>query len=198
MVYFDFKEDARRVFDVLQKGGIAICPATIGYGIITSDPRKLESIFLTKQRAATKRHANVGSYAVHRELHVMDQRSRDIVDHLVHDLDVPLAVIAPFKEDHPMFKKLDEVTMRATSVDGTIAILINAGPFQDELTKLSLAANLPILGSSANLTQTGTWIPATYSASRSEAILSVMFGVANLHERRRHKISIRRHPERAT
>jgi tRNA A37 threonylcarbamoyladenosine synthetase subunit TsaC/SUA5/YrdC len=153
--YFDFKGDARRVFEVLQKGGVAICPATIGYGVITSDPRKLETIFLTKQRAATKRHANVGSYATHRELHVMDQRSRDIVDHLVLDLDVPLAVIAPFKEDHPMFKKLDEVTMQAASVNGTIAILVNAGPFQDELTKLSLAANLPILGSSANLTQTG-------------------------------------------
>lgn len=152
---YNFKADAKRVFEVVQNGGVAICPATIGYGIITSDPRKLEKIFLTKQRAATKRHAMVGSYPVHRELHVMDKLGREIVDHLVHDLDVPVAIIAKFKKDHPMFQKLDEVTMDAASVNGTIAILINAGPFQDELTKLSLAANLPILGSSANLSQTG-------------------------------------------
>jgi tRNA A37 threonylcarbamoyladenosine synthetase subunit TsaC/SUA5/YrdC len=153
--FFDFKEDARRVFEVLQNGGIAICPATVGYGIVTCNPRKLEHIFLAKQRAPTKRHATVGSYAVHRAVHVMDQQSQDIVDHIVHDLDLPLAVIAKFQENHPMFGQLDEVTMDATSVDGKIAVLVNAGPFQEELTKLSLAANMAILGSSANLTQTG-------------------------------------------
>ena len=151
----DFKADAQRIFDVMQKDGIAICPADVGYGILTSNPRKLEKIFLAKKRAATKRHAMVGSYAVHREVHVMDQRSQSIVDHLVHDLDVPLAIIANYKENHPMLKKLDDVTMDATSVDGTIAILTNAGPLIDELTKLTLAANIPVLGSSANLSQTG-------------------------------------------
>ncbi|CAM1501896.1 Fc.00g038800.m01.CDS01 [Cosmosporella sp. VM-42] len=153
---YDYKGDAKRVYDVVKAGGVAICPATIGYGIITSDPRKLEEIFLTKQRAATKRHAMVGSYPVHRALHAMDRLGREIVDHLVLDLDLPLAVIAPFNKDHPMFKKLDDVTMDAASVNGTIAILVNAGPFQDELTKLSLADNQPILGSSANISQTGT------------------------------------------
>ena len=152
---YDYKGDAKRVYDVILAGGVAICPATIGYGIITSDPRKLEKIFLTKQRNATKRHAMVGSYPVHRALQVVDKLGREIVDHLVLDLDLPLAVIAPFNRDHPMFKKLDDVTMDAASVNGTIAILINAGPFQDELTKLSLADNQPILGSSANISQTG-------------------------------------------
>lgn len=152
---YDYKADAKRVYDVIKAGGVAICPATIGYGIITSEPRKLETIFLTKQRAATKRHAMVGSYPIHRVLHVMDKLGREIVDHLVLDLDLPLAVIAPFNKEHPMFEKLDDVTMEAASVNGTIAILINAGPFQDELTKLSLADNQPILGSSANISQTG-------------------------------------------
>lgn len=148
--------DAQRVYEVLKAGGIAICPADIGYAVMTCDPRKLEKIFLVKQRAATKRHAMIGSYAIHKDLHVMTPQHAEIVDHLTQDLGLPLGVIAPFKKDHPMLKAIDDVTMDACAVNGTISILTNAGRFQDELTKRTHADNLPILGSSANLTGTGT------------------------------------------
>lgn len=151
----DIKGDAERVIRVLQNGGVALAPASIGYGAITSSPRKIEEIFIAKGRAPTKRHAMAGSYAVHRELHIMAPRDQEIVDHLVHDLDVPVAVIAKFNDKHPMFSNLDDVTMEALSVNGTLAILINGGRFQDELARLGLAADVPILGSSANITGTG-------------------------------------------
>jgi hypothetical protein len=45
--------------------------------------------------------------------------------------------------------------MEACAVDCTLAMLINAGKLQDEISKLAHAENLPLLGSSANLTGTG-------------------------------------------
>jgi tRNA A37 threonylcarbamoyladenosine synthetase subunit TsaC/SUA5/YrdC len=151
----DIKADAQRVFDVLKAGGAAICPADVGYAIMTCNPKALEKIFMTKQRGAHKRHAMIGSYAVHKDVHVMEPQHQEIVDHLVNDLDLPLGIIARFKADHPMIKNIDAVTMEASTVGGAISILTNAGAFQDELTRLTLAANLPILGSSANLSGTG-------------------------------------------
>ena len=149
------EEDAKRVFEVLKAGGIAVSPASMGYTLMTSNAKSLEKIFTTKKRGAHKRHAMGGSFELHQAIHDMKPRDAEIVRCLTQDFDLPLGVIAKFKQDHPMMDKIDETTMDATSVNGTLAMLINAGRFQDELTKLTMAENLPYLGSSANISTTG-------------------------------------------
>lgn len=72
------------------------------------------------------------------------------------DLDIPLGVIAPYKEDHPLIQKLGPELLARSSMEGTLAMLCNAGPVLDELARLSLEAGLPCMGSSANLTGKGT------------------------------------------
>ncbi len=151
----DVQADVKRVFEVLKAGGVAICPADVGYAIMTCNPKSLEKVFMTKKRGATKRHAMIGSYAIHKDLHVVSPRNREIIDHFIHDLRLPMGIIGRFKEDHPLLKNVDAVTMEATSVNSTISILTNAGTFQDELTKLTFAENMAVLGSSANLSGTG-------------------------------------------
>ncbi|KAI0844611.1 hypothetical protein F5Y00DRAFT_273942 [Daldinia vernicosa] len=150
------KEDAQRVFDILKGGGIAICPADVGYAVMATNAKSLEKIFLTKQRGAHKRHAGIGSYAIHKEVHIMEPLQHEIIDHLTQDLDIPVGVIARYKRDHPMVKNIDPVTMEACDVNGSLSILVNAGAFQDALTSLTFAENIPLLGSSANLSGTGT------------------------------------------
>lgn len=149
--------DAQRVFEVLKSGGTAICPADVGYAIMTCNPRALEKVFMTKKRGATKRHAMIGSFAIHKSVHEFTPENAEIVRVLTQDFDLPLGVIGKYKPEHPIIQSIDDLTMEASSVGGTISVLVNAGSFQDELTKLTAGANLAVLGSSANLSGTGTY-----------------------------------------
>ncbi|EXJ69245.1 uncharacterized protein A1O5_07281 [Cladophialophora psammophila CBS 110553] len=152
----DVKTDARRVFEVISAGGIAIIPSSMGYALASSTTEALEKMFKTKRRGAQKRHAMGGNFALHQELHVMRPEHEEIVRCLTQDFDLPLAVIAKYDQDHPMFKHIDQPTMEALTVDGTLAMLINGGALQDELANLMREAKLPLLGSSANISGTGT------------------------------------------
>jgi len=151
----NMKADAIRVFEILKSGGTAICPADVGYAIMTCNPSSLEKVFNTKKRGAHKRHAMIGSYDIHRSLHTMSPLHAEIVTSLTQDFDLPLGVIGKYKPEHALIKGIDNLTMEASSVGGTISVLVNAGKFQDELTKLTAGAGLPLLGSSANLSGTG-------------------------------------------
>lgn len=121
----DIKADALRVFHILKTGGIAIIPASVGYGIVAIDPEALQRVFTTKQRQPHKKHAMIGSYALHRELHILPSREAEMVRLLTVDLDLPLGVIAPFREEHPIIQKLGKETLQQSSVDGTLSMLVN-------------------------------------------------------------------------
>lgn len=152
----DVPGDARRVFEVLKNGGIAIVPASVGYGIVAIDPAALQKIFRTKKRKPHKKHGMIGSYALHKELHILPPREAGMVKLLTVDMDLPLGVVAPFREDHPIVQKLGKDILEQSSVDGTLAMLVNGGPLQEELSRLATEAGLPLMGSSANLTGEGT------------------------------------------
>lgn len=151
----DIKADAQRVFQVLKAGGIAIVPASMGYTIMTANSSALEKVFMAKRRASHKRHAMGGSYELHKAVHILSEQNAEIVRCLVEDFDLPLGVVAPYDPNHPVVKNIDAKTMEATSVDGTLAMLVNAGKIADEITKLTSAAGLPFLGSSANISGSG-------------------------------------------
>ena len=152
----DISADAQRVFEVLLKGGLAIIPVDVGYAIIAMDEAALERSFNTKKRGSHKRHAMIGSYALHKEIHVLPQREASITKLLVHDLNLPFGLVAPFKPDHPMIQKLGPELLERSSMEGTLAMLVNGGALQDEIARLALEAGRPVMGSSANLTGKGT------------------------------------------
>ncbi|PKX92413.1 uncharacterized protein P174DRAFT_198631 [Aspergillus novofumigatus IBT 16806] len=152
----DIPTDAARVFSVLAQGGIGIIPSSVGYGIIATKAPALQRIYTVKRRQPHKRHAIIGSYALHREIHVLPPDKMDLVRLLTVDLNLPLGVIAPFRHDHPLITRLDAETLSASLMDGTMAMLVNGGPFQEELVRVAAAAGTALLGSSANLTGQGT------------------------------------------
>src|SRR6202012_2338761 len=100
--------DADRAFGVLRGGGIAILPNDVGYSIIGGSSQALRRIFETKRRIPTKLNAMLGHLPMHREVHVLDARQRDIVDALVIDNDLPIGLIAPARMDHPILRSLDQ------------------------------------------------------------------------------------------
>ena len=152
----DPKAEAKQVFDVLCNGGIAIIPVDVGYAICAGDSVALERAFVTKQRKPHKRHAMIGSWQLHQSVHDLPLREAGMCKLIVHDLNLPLGLVAPFKEDHPLITKLGPETLARSSVDGTLAMLVNGGQLMDELARLSLEFERPIMGSSANLTGKGT------------------------------------------
>jgi hypothetical protein len=49
-----------------------------------------------------------------------------------------------------------EETLARSSIEGTLAMLVNGGALQDEIARLALEAGKPVMGSSANMTGQGT------------------------------------------
>lgn len=152
----DTQNDAGRVFQVLQGGGIAIIPASVGYGIVAIEPDALRRIFVAKRRSPLKKHAMIGSYTLQREIHHLPAREQSMVRTLAVDLDLPIGVVAPYRSEHPMIQKLPPQTLAQSTMTGTLAMLVNGGPLQERLSQLAAAAELPLMGSSANLTGAGT------------------------------------------
>lgn len=152
----DVAGDASRAFGALQRGGIAIFPVDVGYTIAGGSAESLARIFRAKGRAPTKLNAMVGDMTIHRELHVLGERERAMVRCITEDYELPLGAIAPYRDDHPLIRELDPAALVGSTKGGTVAMLLNAGPVHRELCRLSREHRVPIFGSSANLTNTGT------------------------------------------
>lgn len=150
------KKDAQDVFRVLQNGGIAIIPNNVGYGIVAIDPGAIRRIFVAKRRQPHKRHAMIGNYNLHKQIHDLSLREAEMVRLLTVDLDLPVGVVASYRPDHPIIQRIPHDLLDESSIKGTMAMLVNGGELQEELSKLATNADLPLFGSSANLTGTGT------------------------------------------
>jgi tRNA A37 threonylcarbamoyladenosine synthetase subunit TsaC/SUA5/YrdC len=156
MAVFDVAGDARRAFNVLRRGAVAVVPHSIGYAALGGSGAALRRIFDAKQRGAAKRNAMVANLTIQNDVHQCSPRGRDIVYAIIEDYDLPFGCIAPYRPDHPMLVELDAETLDASTQDGTLAILLNAGRFHAELTRLSEESMFPLFGSSANLSLSGT------------------------------------------
>ncbi|MCR9138531.1 MAG: Sua5/YciO/YrdC/YwlC family protein [Alphaproteobacteria bacterium] len=156
MSLFDAAADASRAFNALRDGGVAIVPHTIGYSALGSTRTALERIFNTKKRAAGKLNAMVGNLEIHRQVHRCSTRAREIVEAVTLDYGLPLGCIAPANLEHPLLSSLGPDMLERSTKEGTVVMLMNGGACHRHLTALSLENNVPLFGSSANVSLTGT------------------------------------------
>jgi tRNA A37 threonylcarbamoyladenosine synthetase subunit TsaC/SUA5/YrdC len=150
------RADAERAMDVMQNGGVAILPNDVGYSLIAARRIALKKIFDTKNRAPSKLNAMLGNAELHRELHQVSPRGRSIVEAITRDYDLPLGLIARCRSDHPLLRRLDADTYERSTKGNTLLMLLNAGPFHREITRLSVQRETLLFGSSANLSTLGT------------------------------------------
>lgn len=153
---FDFEDDARRAIDVVMAGGIAVVPTTVGYVILAADTAAINRIIEVKGRAPSKLNAMIGCASLHDELHALDETPRRAVAMITDGYDLAVGAVAPARLDHPMLAGLDAEVLARTTHDGTVAMLLNAGPLLNAMARLSHAHGRPVIGSSANLTLQGT------------------------------------------
>jgi tRNA A37 threonylcarbamoyladenosine synthetase subunit TsaC/SUA5/YrdC len=156
MAVLNFRADAENAMNVMAEGGITILPNDVGYSLIAAQRSALHRIFDTKKRAPSKLNAMLGNDALHRELHVVSARGRAIVEAITQDYDLPLGLIAPCRTDHPLLRALDPDTFERSTKGDTLLMLLNAGPFHREITRLSVERQMLLFGSSANLSMHGT------------------------------------------
>jgi tRNA A37 threonylcarbamoyladenosine synthetase subunit TsaC/SUA5/YrdC len=187
MSRLDIAGDARRTLDAIKAGGIAIVPNDTGYALCGSSMDPLKKIYDTKQRGSHKRNAMAADLETQRELHTLDRRAQEMVEALVVDHDLPIGVIGTFRADHPLLRKLGDEAVRASTAVGTIATLLNAGAFHAELCRLSREEVVPLFGSSANLTGTGTKfrVEDIQPELRAIADVTIDYGLRRFHLYRR-------------
>ena len=183
----DIPGDARRAIDIIKKGGIALVPNDTGYALCGASMDPLKKIYDTKRRGSHKRNAMAGDLETQRDLMTLGRREQSMVEALVVDHDLPIGVIGTFRADHPLLRKLDDDAVKASTAVGTIGMLLNAGPFHKELTRLSREEVVPLFGSSANLTGTGTKfrVEDVQPELRKIADITIDYGLRRYHLYRR-------------
>lgn len=187
MPTLDIAGDARRTIDIIKNGGIALVPQHTGYAMAGGSMDPLRKIYDTKRRGGHKRNAMAADLETQRDLMTLGKRQQDMIEAIVVDYDLPLGVIGTFRADHPLLVKLGDDALRASSAGGTIGNLLNAGPFHKELTRLSREEVVPLFGSSANLSGTGTKFAVEDIQPELRAIADIMidYGLCRYHTYRR-------------
>ncbi len=173
MTVLDPVRDAQAVFDVLGQGGVAVVPLDVAYAVFGGNGDAIKRIFEAKGRSFTKPNGMMADYELFTELHLVDDRARDMVRAVIEDYGLPLSVVAPFRVDHPIFSGVDSFAMERSTKIGTLDLLLNAGPLHKEITRLSRTHLRPVLGSSANRSLTG-------SKFRLEDVDAEVRGVADI------------------
>ena len=150
------ERDARRVFDVLVGGGTAIIYLDVAYAILGRSEASVRKMYAAKSRSFSRPTGIVGCLELHDTLHIMDERKREIIRAVTIKHDLPLSVIAPFKADHPFLRNLDPFVLNNANKDGTLNLLINAGRLRNRISVISYEEMTPLVGSSANVSLTGS------------------------------------------
>ena len=155
MSFQNYRDDAARVYETLVAGGIGIIPTDVGYVILGVARDAIWKIFEVKRRKPDKLNAMCGCLEMHRDLHVLDDDRRAVVSAIVGDANLPMGTVAPGRLDHPALASLDRDVLDQTTDEGTIAMLLNAGPLLDELARIAFSDDRLVIGSSANISLRG-------------------------------------------
>ena len=149
-------EDARRIFDTVCGGGVAIFPVSVGYAIVGHEEESVQRMYRAKERPFSKPCGNFCDWQLFTEAVRVPDRARDVVSAIVHDHDLPFSIVAPFDETHPAIRSLPPFALDNATLAGTMDMLLNAGPLHDEIARLARENSYAVVGSSANRSGTGS------------------------------------------
>ena len=152
----DIAADARRVYACVRDGGVAIIHLDIAYAVLARTADAVRRIYAAKRRSSDKPTGFLGNRALHEALHILAPDRREMVRRITVDHDLPLAVIAPYRTDHPLVAALDPFVLGHAVKGDTLNILLNAGELRSAVADLAVADGVLCVGSSANVSLTGT------------------------------------------
>lgn len=167
------ESEARRVFECVRNGGVAILALDVAYAIGSNSRESVERVLKAKERPASKTNGSPGTLALSGEVHVLEQRHRDMIRAVTQDHNLPLTVCAPYRADHPYMRAFDPWVLEKSTRNGTFSSLINGGPLLDVLIPLCVDALCPLVGSSANVSLKGSHFSLESIESEIRAVADV-------------------------
>jgi len=152
----DVAGDARRVFECVRDGGVAIIHLDVAYAVLARTEEAVRGIYGAKNRSYAKPTGIVANPALQEELHVLGDLQREMIRSITRKHDLPLAVIAPYRKDHPLLAGMPPFVLRNAVKGDTLNILLNAGTLRERIADLAVEAGVLFVGSSANASLTGS------------------------------------------
>lgn len=152
----NIEADATRVLDMLETGGVALFPADVGFAIVGSHEAAIERIYAAKQRSYDKACGMFSNWAMVQDLALLGARELAMVDSVIRKHRLPLSIVTPFRTEARFFARLSPRTRTLSSRGDTIDMLLNAGALHDAIATESYRRGVPVLGSSANQSLSGS------------------------------------------
>jgi tRNA A37 threonylcarbamoyladenosine synthetase subunit TsaC/SUA5/YrdC len=152
----DVAADARKVFEAVCAGGVAVIHLDVGYAVLAHTAAAVQRIYAAKHRSFDKPTGIAGNHRLHRELHRLPPDRLEMIDAVTIGHDLPLAVIAPFRRDHPLLEAMDPFVLANAVKDDSLNILLNAGELRNGIADLAVDAGRLFVGSSANTSLKGS------------------------------------------
>ena len=148
--------DVDTVMGTIAGGGVAIAPLDVAYAIVAATADGIRRIYAAKRRSWDKPGGMFANRELSRDIHDMDNDRHEMVRYLIEEENLPFSIVAPFRRDHPFLAAADPWVVDASSKSGTLDMLFNAGQFHDEMARQSQARQMPVFGSSANMSLKGS------------------------------------------
>lgn len=128
--YGNVAGDVAAMWEVLSDGGLVICPGAGGYTIAAQGTTEGGArINAAKGRPPHKRLGLMMGNRLEREVHILEESKRAMVTCITETYDLPIHVIARFRDDHPLIRQLDAEALKLCTANGTITSAVNMGGF---------------------------------------------------------------------
>jgi len=173
-------QDVARIFEVLQRGDIAIVPLDVAYAIIGIKSKAIAEIFAAKQRSFDKPSGMFGDLVLSNELHILPDETREIARTLVEKHNLPFSIVADYRAGHPLLDAVEPFVLENSTKGGTLDMLINAGALHNAIARTSAERGLAVFGSSANRSLAGSKyrLQDIEPSVRAAAALAIDYGTS--------------------
>ena len=148
--------DALRVFEAVRDGGVALIPLDVAYALVARSADAVRRVYAVKGREFDKPMGLVGGLPAHQALHVLDAHKQAMVHAIVVEHNLPLSVVAPYREGHAYLAGLDAFVLAQSTHAGALNLLLNAGTLRTRLAQLCWDHGVAMVGTSANLSLSGS------------------------------------------
>jgi len=138
---------AEQVFSRIFEGGLVLLPDGFGYGLIGHSEKSVQRIYVLKERASTKPLTHYMNTAHFPSVGIVSGEDYDLVCSITKR--IPCCFVVPYK-DTAYFRNLPDFSRRFSTKDGTVALFFEEDTLVQQLLKLSLRENFPLIVSSAN------------------------------------------------
>lgn len=183
MAVIDIEGDARRIWDTMQAGGVALMPLDVAYTVAAQTIEAIDRTYEAKGRSLSKPCGSLGNFTMMSEVLDVDNRSLEIAEAVVVDYGLAMSVVGPYHADHEYLATIDPRCIERSTKNGTMDILLNAGRLHNALADLAWEQKFPILGSSANASLTGSKfrLEDVEQSVRDAAAIEINYGLVPLH-----------------